>query len=234
MALRQFIPTRLQRLARSWSEQDTANSSPRRRGLSAGVSVAWWVEVMRAVAMWGLVDRTGMREICDLLAPGLGREGVRTESTMSWTPDKRAFVVARQLAREVFDKPAETQYRPVSKVLFFDCPASMMVPEMQHELPMERRRTEPAVQEIPMERRRSAPPATEQPGPGVQRFRRAVVHLAPILRRPQNVAAGGMSPSASSAVSTAASTPSSPDRWGDNSPVSPHSTRSVRTARSRQ
>lgn len=112
MALRHVIPGRLEELARKCAEDPP----------TLELSICWWVDTLRAVGAGGLVDRAGMRSICDLLAPLLAREDVKTPATMTWTVESRQFVVARQLAREVFDHPQETQYRRTTRTLVFGCP----------------------------------------------------------------------------------------------------------------
>lgn len=121
-ALRCTIPERLLRIATRWAEEGGGGRGP-------SLPVSWWVEVLSAAVEGGLLDRAGTREVCDLLAPGLAREGVRTEATASWSVESRQFVVARQLGRELFDRPREVQYRPKTQLLLFHCTAGLLPSE---------------------------------------------------------------------------------------------------------
>mmetsp|Transcript_133580 Transcript_133580/g.337335 ORF Transcript_133580/g.337335 Transcript_133580/m.337335 type:complete len:547 (+) Transcript_133580:107-1747(+) len=150
-ALRHLVPIRLLRLAQRWASEgmagpDALPSSPSGRSSTlsseplsplpprastatiSAVSVAWWVDVLRTSGVGGLLDRAGLQEICDVLAPGLAREGVRTDSTESWSAESRQFVVARQLARELFERPEETQYNPAMRRILFRCPVLAEAP----------------------------------------------------------------------------------------------------------
>jgi len=147
MALRHVLPGRLEELARRCAEDPPA----------VEMSICWWVDTLRAVGEGGLVDRAKMRSICDLLAPVLAREDVKTPATMTWSLESRQFVVARQLAREIFDHPQETQYSPTTKTLLFGCPLTAGSPE-----PAWQSSSASAAQQTPSAAQQTSSSATQQ------------------------------------------------------------------------
>jgi hypothetical protein len=80
----------------------------------------WWVDILRTVALLGMLERTRLVEICDDLAPGFAHVGVRTKTTSSWNIESIGLVVVRQLASALAENPAGVQYD--APWLWFDCP----------------------------------------------------------------------------------------------------------------
>lgn len=105
LLFRDWVPGRLQQLAQN---------APKT------VSVEWWLDMLRTVAVCGLLERTGLVEICDLLAPVFADAGVRTNSTKSWSSESLGLVVVRQLAGALANNPRGIQL--IGRDLFFDCP----------------------------------------------------------------------------------------------------------------
>merc|ERR1712176_156151 len=97
-------------------------------------NVKWWLDMLRASISAGLLDHTHTQNICDILAPGLTCEGVRTEATKTWSPDCRQLVVARQLASELFHNPREIVYMPPERLIMFGCSETRSFAVSSHSL----------------------------------------------------------------------------------------------------
>lgn len=79
----------------------------------------WWIGLLRTVGLHGLLERTRFVEVCDSLASGFAREGVRTKTTSSWSVDSLGVVVVRQFAAALAENPGGIRYEGFQ--LFFDC-----------------------------------------------------------------------------------------------------------------
>jgi len=93
------------------------------QGPKRTTNITWWLELLRIVAVCGLLDHAGFRDICDLLAPGFADAGVRTKSTSSWSTESLGLVVVRLLAAALDENPKGIQF--VGQTLLFDCPEEL-------------------------------------------------------------------------------------------------------------
>jgi len=116
LALRTWVPGKLQPLAARWGQGgDASPTSPARR---AALRAEWWLEVLTVAACCGLLERPRLVQLCDELAPGLARAGIRTESSSDM------LVVARQLAAELAEQPGGVRYAPDTQRIYFRWPAT--------------------------------------------------------------------------------------------------------------
>jgi len=124
--LQAWLPAHLRQLAIHWSATcentpPSSPSSPSSPCLAAmcGLDTAWWLDMLQEVVVRSFMDRAGIKDLCDLLVPGLEREGIVTESTRNWCEKERARVVARQLAAELSEHCEEIQF--MKPMLLFRC-----------------------------------------------------------------------------------------------------------------
>jgi len=124
LMLEAWLPAELKRLAFQWSSahqnmQPSSPSSPSSPGpVPCTWDMAWWLDMLLFVVQRSFVDRASIRELCDVLVPGLAREGIRTESTRDWPEEGTSAVVARQLAAELSERPSEIQFMRPGLLLF--------------------------------------------------------------------------------------------------------------------
>lgn len=121
LALRAWVPGRLQQAATRWGQG--SDPSPRSPGGRAALRTEWWLEALTAAARCGLLERSRLVQLCDELAPGLARAGVRTQSSSD------ELVVARQLAAELAEQPGGVRYAPESRCIYFRWPRAPGVVE---------------------------------------------------------------------------------------------------------
>jgi len=116
LVLRMWVPGKLQPLAARWGQGGNAN--PRPSGGHVALRAEWWLEALTTATCCGLLERSRLVQLCDELAPGLARAGVRTESSSDM------LVVARQLAAELAEQPGGVRYAPDSQRIYFRWPTS--------------------------------------------------------------------------------------------------------------
>lgn len=101
----------------------SAPSSPRSSSLNR------IIEVMTVASYCGLLDHDAAVVVCDALAPGFVRDGVKTVGTLKWTHKESGPVVARQLATHMTKQPEFVCYNIEGRMLFFDHRSPYLTPQ---------------------------------------------------------------------------------------------------------
>jgi len=94
------------------------------------VDTLWWLQVLRTAAINGLLQRSSLLELCELLTTGFAMSGMRIveASVMLRNPlhaarkDVGSTVVARGLALELAANPETVRYLPHMRLVLCNCP----------------------------------------------------------------------------------------------------------------
>jgi hypothetical protein len=140
MAVRHWLTSRLQQLLAKVSSFPEP-SSPSVLKQSPGrtpvwMQAPWWLDVLRAAAVVGLLEGTPLRELCDGVLPLLTNEGIKVATSQAillsmQSPTKGCNSLATighdiapgMLARELLTRPALLRFMPNVPLIVLNCPS---------------------------------------------------------------------------------------------------------------